>query len=145
MTGPYSFYRGNCPRSVNRDAKYAIRSGTNGSVITVTYVASSGERWLATTEAHPDLVRIVNSIKTRSRRNAQWPFLHQRVWPSDRSGWSRTQPITWRTKNTICRYGLNSKATSSAVRGSTCKDNRLQSVICGAGLIPASHMCLSLV
>ena len=74
MTGSYTLYTGNCPRSVNRDAKYVIRSGRNGPVVAVTYLASNGEQWLATTEAHPDLVAIVNDIKIGVGGSPNGPF-----------------------------------------------------------------------
>ena len=74
MASCYSLYTGNCPKSVNRDSKYAIRSGRSGPVVTVTYVASNGEQWLATTEEHPDLVRIVNDIKSGVGGTHNGPF-----------------------------------------------------------------------
>ena len=63
MAGSYSLYQGNCPRSVSKDAKYVIRSNKGKAVVAVTYRATNEERWLATTEEHPDLVLIVNDIK----------------------------------------------------------------------------------
>ena len=74
MVGSYSLYTGNCPRSVNKDSKYVVRSGTNGPVVAVTYMASNGEQWLVTTEEHPDLVRIVNNIKIGEGGMPNGPF-----------------------------------------------------------------------
>ena len=74
MTGSYCLYEGNCPRSVSKDSKYVIRSGRSGPVVAVTYVASNGEQWLATTEEHPDLVRIVNNIKIGAGGTPNGPF-----------------------------------------------------------------------
>lgn len=74
MTNSYVLFTGNCPKSVNKDAKYAIRSGRTGSVVAVTYMADNDERWLVTTEEHPDLVRIVNNIKTGVGGRPNGPF-----------------------------------------------------------------------
>lgn len=74
MAGSYSPYQGNCPRSVNKDAKYVIRSNKGKAVVAVTYVASNQERWLATTEEHPELVRIVNDIKVGVGGTPNGPF-----------------------------------------------------------------------
>ena len=67
-------YRGNCPNSVSKDAKYAIRSIGGQSVVTLTYRTNAGEQWLASTTAHPDLVKIVNSIKNAVGSAPNGPF-----------------------------------------------------------------------
>jgi len=67
-------YTGNCPRNVAKDAKYAIRSGPNGSVVALVYRAKAGERWLATTEDHPDLVHMVNQVKLAYGSSHHGPF-----------------------------------------------------------------------
>ena len=74
MSGSYSLYRGNCPKSVSKDAKYVVRSNKGKAVVAVTYVATNEERWLATTEEHPDLVRIVNDIKVGEGGSPNGPF-----------------------------------------------------------------------
>ena len=74
MTDSYSLYTGNSPRSVSKDAKYAIRTVRSDSVVAVTYMASNDERWLVTTQEHPDLVRIVNNIKTGIGGTPNGPF-----------------------------------------------------------------------
>jgi hypothetical protein len=67
-------FRGNCPKNVSRDAKYAIRSGAAGPVVALTYVSAEGERWHATTEEHPELVEMVNRVKTRVGAGPNGPF-----------------------------------------------------------------------
>ena len=74
MAGSYTPYQGNCPKNVNQDAKYVIRSNRGEAVVAVTYVATNQERWLATTEEHPDLVQIVNSIKVEEGGSPNGPF-----------------------------------------------------------------------
>lgn len=71
---PYPRFTGNCPRSVAKEAKYAIRSGRSGPVVALTYRAPTGERWLATTEEHPDLVRKVNEAKMAYGDTTHGPF-----------------------------------------------------------------------
>ncbi|MCL6650016.1 MAG: hypothetical protein K6U89_16995 [Chloroflexi bacterium] len=67
-------FTGNCPRNVAKDAKYAIRSGPGGPVVALVYRAKAGERWLATTEDHPELVRIVNAVKRAHGDSQHGPF-----------------------------------------------------------------------
>jgi hypothetical protein len=59
----YPVYRGNCPGNVNKDAKYAIRSGRLGPVVALTYNTTDDEKWYMSTESHPELVAIVNAVK----------------------------------------------------------------------------------
>jgi hypothetical protein len=70
----YKRFEGNCPKSVSRDAKYAIRSIGSRTVVAVTYRTSVGEEWLASTTEHPELVKIVNSIKTGVGSALNGPF-----------------------------------------------------------------------
>lgn len=56
-------FEGNCPRNVAKDAKYGVRTGKEGLVVALTYRALEDERWYATTEKHPELVRMVNAVK----------------------------------------------------------------------------------
>lgn len=60
-------FPGNCPRNVAKDAKYSIRTdtaaGQRGPVVTLVFRAAEDERWYATTDAHPTLVNMVNSVK----------------------------------------------------------------------------------
>jgi len=64
MMPQYPIYRGNCPRNVSKDAKYAVRSGKNGPVVALTFCREDDERWYMSTEAHSELVAMVNSVKT---------------------------------------------------------------------------------
>lgn len=57
-------FKGNCPRVVNKDAKYSVRSGPNGSVVSLIYRSLDDERWYATSEDHSELVNMVNEVKT---------------------------------------------------------------------------------
>lgn len=63
MVSSHLQYTGNCPRSVNKDAKYAVRLVKGQALVTLTYTAPNGEQWLASTEDHAELVRLVNEIK----------------------------------------------------------------------------------
>lgn len=71
MARPFS---GNCPKNVSRDAKYAVRSGPDGPVVGLLYRNVNGEQWHATTEAHPDLVDMVNEIKVEVGAALNGPF-----------------------------------------------------------------------
>lgn len=60
----FPVFRGNCPANVAKDAKYTVRSGPTGPVVALTYNTGDDERWYATTEKHPELVAMVNAVKT---------------------------------------------------------------------------------
>ena len=60
----FAVFRGNCPGNVNKDAKYAVRSGRTGPVVALTYCTTDDERWYMTTEDHSELVAMVNAVKT---------------------------------------------------------------------------------
>ena len=60
----FPVFRGNCPANVSKDAKYAVRSGKTGPVVALTYNTGDDERWYMTTEKHPELVSMVNAVKT---------------------------------------------------------------------------------
>ncbi|QDU37633.1 hypothetical protein Mal4_19480 [Maioricimonas rarisocia] len=60
----FSVFKGNCPGNVAKDAKYRVHSGKTGPVIGLTYSTTDDERWYPTTQAHPDLARMVNAVKT---------------------------------------------------------------------------------
>lgn len=70
----YPIYKGNCPKNVARDAKYRIRTYSGEPVVELTYEADGGLRWLATTEEHPALVKMVNDVKmeVNERRNGSF-------------------------------------------------------------------------
>jgi hypothetical protein len=74
MVNQIRFFNGNCPKNVSRDAKYAIRTATDGLVVALTYVSAAGERWHATTDEHPDLVDMVNQVKTKMGDAPNGPF-----------------------------------------------------------------------
>ncbi len=60
----FPIFGGNCPGNVSKDAKYAVRSSANGPVAALTYCTGDDERWYMTTEIHPQLVAMVNAVKT---------------------------------------------------------------------------------
>lgn len=62
-------FQGNCPRNVSKDAKYVIRSssssgGERSAVVALTYRSEDDERWYMATDKHPELVKMVNAVKT---------------------------------------------------------------------------------
>src|SRR5438105_2465404 len=61
----FPLFSGNCPRNVNKDAKYCVRRGPSGTVIGLLYCTANGERWHMSTEAHPKLVEMVNAVKMK--------------------------------------------------------------------------------
>lgn len=60
----FPVYCGNCPGNVAKDAKYSVRSRPTGSAVALTYNTADDERWYMTTEGHPELVEMVNQVKT---------------------------------------------------------------------------------
>jgi len=57
-------FTGNCPKNVSKDAKYSVRTHHGKYVVGLLYEADEGEKWHMTTEDHPDLVDMVNAVKT---------------------------------------------------------------------------------
>jgi hypothetical protein len=74
MTQGFREYAGNCPKNVSRDAKYSVRSSPNGPVVGLVYRTRDGEQWHPTTEEHPDLVEMVNAVKTTHGSAPNGPF-----------------------------------------------------------------------
>lgn len=74
MIEPFPEFKGNCPKNVSRDAKYAVRTGAKGPVVGLLYNAANEERWHPTTEAHPALVAMVNAVKTQHGEAPNGPF-----------------------------------------------------------------------
>ena len=74
MARMFPLFTGNCPHNVSKDAKYVIRSGRGGPEVALTYISDEGEQWLATTQGHPDLVKMVNDVKTTMGMAANGPF-----------------------------------------------------------------------
>src|SRR5579859_5865032 len=70
----FPVFKGNCPKLVNRDAKYAVRSRRGSDLAALTYISDDDERWLATTEEHPELVAMVNEVKTTKGTAPNGPF-----------------------------------------------------------------------
>jgi hypothetical protein len=60
----FPVFKGNCPNNVNKDAKYTVRSGPTGPIVSITYNTRDGEKWYASTELHPELVAMVNAVKS---------------------------------------------------------------------------------
>jgi len=60
----FPIFRGNCPHNVSKDAKYSVRSGKTSPVIALTFCTDDDERWYMSTERHPELVAMVNAVKT---------------------------------------------------------------------------------
>lgn len=56
-------YPGLCPSNVSKDAKYSVVSGENGYEVRLIYRLSSREMLLLTTDAHDELVEMVNAVK----------------------------------------------------------------------------------
>ena len=57
-------YSGNCPKVVNKDAKYSVVHGAGDQmVVRLIYVLNKQERALLTTEEHQPLVEMVNAVK----------------------------------------------------------------------------------
>jgi hypothetical protein len=60
----FPLFTGNCPRNVSKDAKYSVRTRNGKYVVGLMYETDEGEKWHMTTEDHPDLVEMVNAVKT---------------------------------------------------------------------------------
>ena len=61
----YVRFLGNCPSNVNKDAKYTVRLEWGEYVVGIYYRSTEGELWYPSNVDHPDLVEMVNNIKTR--------------------------------------------------------------------------------
>ena len=60
----YVQFIGNCPSNVNRDAKYTVRFEKGEYVVGIYYLSDDGELWYPSNANHPDLVEMVNDVKT---------------------------------------------------------------------------------
>ena len=56
-------FEGNCPRSVARDAKYAIKYQSGRHVVGIVYRTDDDERWYPVNKEHQELVNMVNEAK----------------------------------------------------------------------------------
>lgn len=54
---------GNCPSNVSKDAKYKIRLENREHVVGLFYRSADGELWYPSSNAHPELVNMVNELK----------------------------------------------------------------------------------
>lgn len=59
----FTIFQGNCPKNVNKTAKYSIRLMNNKPTVTIVYDTKEGERWYPSTDEHPLLVKMVNDAK----------------------------------------------------------------------------------
>ncbi|MBC7363219.1 MAG: hypothetical protein H5U07_01590 [Candidatus Aminicenantes bacterium] len=59
----FEVFRGNCPKSVSKDAKYSVRLVDGKPKVTIVYETEDGERWYPSTDVHPKLVEMVNNVK----------------------------------------------------------------------------------
>jgi len=70
----FPVFKGNCPKNVNKDAKYVVRTVDGRLVVALSYLSSNGEQWLATSEYHPGLVEVVNAVKVSMGAGPNGPF-----------------------------------------------------------------------
>lgn len=56
-------FEGNWPAVVNKDAKYSVRSEGGKYVVGIEYRTADGEKWYPTSDAHEELVGMVNDVK----------------------------------------------------------------------------------
>lgn len=57
-------FKGNCPRNVNRDAKYTIRIRDGRPVVSIVYITRDGERWYPTTDEHSELIYMIRQVRS---------------------------------------------------------------------------------
>ena len=60
----YAPFIGNCPSNVNKDAKYTVRWEKGEHVVGIYYESSDGELWYPSSVDHPNLVDMVNDVKS---------------------------------------------------------------------------------
>jgi len=70
----FTVFKGNCPKAVNKDAKYTVRTVDGCVVVALSYLSANDEQWLATTEDHPGLVEMVNAVKVSMGAGPNGPF-----------------------------------------------------------------------
>lgn len=56
-------YNWNLPKNVSRDAKYAVRRNKGQMEVGLLFRTDFGEEWTMSTDAHPELVEMVNAVK----------------------------------------------------------------------------------
>jgi len=67
-------FKGNCPQSVRKDAKYHIRLKNGEYVVGINYTTEMGEYWTPTTTEHPQLVEMVNRVKSAVQERSGGAF-----------------------------------------------------------------------
>ena len=67
-------FKGNCPKNVNKDAKYTVRSHNGQYVVGITYQSDNGERWFPFTQEHAELAQMVNVVKIETTGNPGGAF-----------------------------------------------------------------------
>jgi hypothetical protein len=72
----FPLFTGNCPRNVNKDAKYGVGfdKKTRALGVGLTYRTRDDERWHMTNVEHPKLVAMVNAVKMAHGSGANGPF-----------------------------------------------------------------------
>lgn len=60
-------YTGNCPKIVNKDAKYRIIKEDGEFVVGIEYRTPFGETWAPTSKQHPELIDMVNAVKIEAQ------------------------------------------------------------------------------
>ncbi len=81
----YVRFEGNCPVNVSRDAKYSVKRQEGNYVVGILYRSDEGEIWYPSSEDHPELVEMVNEVKTHFTGNPGGAFYineyHQVIVP----------------------------------------------------------------
>jgi hypothetical protein len=67
-------YNWNLPKNVSRDAKYAVRRKKGKMEIGLLFRTNYGEQWSLSTNEHPQLVHMVNSVKMEATGNQAGSF-----------------------------------------------------------------------
>ena len=67
-------FKGNCPKNVNKDAKYTVKSHNGQYVVGITYQSDNGERWFPFSEEHAALAQMVNTVKNETAGNPGGAF-----------------------------------------------------------------------
>lgn len=74
MSDPFPRFTGNCPNNVSRDAKYSVRTRGGELVVGLLYRGTDDEEWHAATDQHPELIEMVNAVKTSMGDSPNGPF-----------------------------------------------------------------------
>jgi hypothetical protein len=74
VVNDFPLFTGNCPKNVSKDAKYSVRWQDGELVVGLLYRTDHGEEWHAATGEHPDLIEMVNAVKTTKGDSPNGPF-----------------------------------------------------------------------